>query len=196
MSASKMSANYDFRRIATLLAVGAMALLLGACAHNGGEAPALQWQFNASDAGAPPAGPGMFAVESSQLADVTAESPSRTRRRCPSTTLRLQPAARAETPAGRTIATFTAAGAIPLPAAPSLSSSRRRAIEDRRTALDPVGKHSCQHGDDARHYEGQPSKVNAAHVRDGTPMILGSRSAKQRLYPGGAGQQQEVAPIV
>ncbi len=74
MSASKVSANYDFRRIGTLLAVGAMSLLLGACAHNGGEAPALQWQFNASDAGAPPAGPGMFAVESSQLADVTAES--------------------------------------------------------------------------------------------------------------------------
>jgi hypothetical protein len=75
MSASKMSANYDFRRIATFLAVGAMALLLGACAHNGGEAPALQWQFNASDAGGPPAGPGMLAVESSPLADVTAKSP-------------------------------------------------------------------------------------------------------------------------
>ncbi len=75
MSASQMSANYDFRRIATLLAVGAMALLLGACAHNGGEAPALQWQFNSSDAGSPPAGPGMFTVESSPLADVTAEGP-------------------------------------------------------------------------------------------------------------------------
>ena len=75
MSASKMSANYDFRRIGTLLAVGAMSLLLGACAHNGGEAPALQWQFNTSDAGSPAAGPGMFAVESSQLADVTVESP-------------------------------------------------------------------------------------------------------------------------
>ena len=75
MSGSKISARYDFRRIVTLLAVGAMALLLGACAHNGGEAPALQWQFNSSDAGSSPAGPGMFAVESSPLADVTAESP-------------------------------------------------------------------------------------------------------------------------
>jgi hypothetical protein len=75
MSASQMSAHYDFRRIATLLAVGAMALLLGACAHNGGEAPALQWQFNSSDAGSPQAGPGMFTVESSPLADVTAEGP-------------------------------------------------------------------------------------------------------------------------
>lgn len=76
MSASKVSANCDFRRIGRLLAVGAMSLLLGACAHNGGEAPALQWQFNASDAGAPATGPGMYAVESSQLADVTAESPA------------------------------------------------------------------------------------------------------------------------
>ena len=76
MSASKMSATYDFRRIGMFLAVGAMSLLLGACAHNGGEAPALQWQFNASDAGGAPAGPGMLAVESSQLADVTVESPA------------------------------------------------------------------------------------------------------------------------
>jgi hypothetical protein len=74
MSASKMNANYDFRRIGTLLAVGAISVLLGACAHNGGEAPALQWQFNSSDASGPPAGPGMFAVESSPLADVTVES--------------------------------------------------------------------------------------------------------------------------
>ena len=76
MSASQMSANYDFRRIGSLLAVGAMSLLLGACAHNGGEAPALQWQFNASDAGGSPAGAGMFAVESSQLADVTVDGPA------------------------------------------------------------------------------------------------------------------------
>ena len=74
MSASKISTNSGFRRIGLVLAVGAMSLLLGACAHNGGEAPALQWQFNASDAGGSPAGPGMFAVESSQLADVTVDS--------------------------------------------------------------------------------------------------------------------------
>ena len=76
MSASQMSANYDFRRIGSLLAIGAMSLLLGACAHNGGEAPALRWQFNASDAGGSPAGAGMFAVDSSQLADVTVDSPA------------------------------------------------------------------------------------------------------------------------
>jgi cell division septation protein DedD len=76
MIPAAFGANYDFRRMGTLLAVGAMTLLLGACAHNGGEAPALQWQFNASDAGSPAASPGMFAVESSQLADVTVESPA------------------------------------------------------------------------------------------------------------------------
>ena len=76
LNSAALGANYDFRRIGRLLAVGAMTLLLGACAHNGGEAPALQWQFNASDAGAPAAGPGMFAVESSQLADVPVESPA------------------------------------------------------------------------------------------------------------------------
>jgi hypothetical protein len=76
MSAWKVSANYDFRRMGALLTVGAMAFFLGACAHNGGEAPALQWQFNSSDAGNPASGPAMLAVESSPLADVTGESPA------------------------------------------------------------------------------------------------------------------------
>ena len=76
MISARPGANYGFSRKDTLLAVAAMSLLLGACAHNGGEAPGLQWQFNSSDAGGSPAGPGMFAVESSQLADVTQESPA------------------------------------------------------------------------------------------------------------------------
>ena len=74
MSASKPSATPDRPRLGTLLAVAAVSLLLGACAHNGGEAPSLQWQFNSSDAGELPARPGMYAVESSQLADVPMES--------------------------------------------------------------------------------------------------------------------------
>ena len=45
-----------FRRMGALLIVGAMSLLLGACAHNAGNAPGVQWQFNSSDAGS--AGPG------------------------------------------------------------------------------------------------------------------------------------------
>ncbi len=57
------------RRTGALLIVGAMSLLLGACAHNAGNAPAMQWQFNSSDAGN--AGPAMYAVDSEPLADVT-----------------------------------------------------------------------------------------------------------------------------
>lgn len=61
------------------LIVGAMSLLLGACAHNVGNAPGVQWQFNASDAGS--TGPAMYAVDSTPLADDTVEtSPIEARR--------------------------------------------------------------------------------------------------------------------
>ncbi len=63
--------NSAVRRMGALLIVGAMSLLLGACAHNAGNAPAVQWQFNSSDAGS--AGPSMYAVDSEPLADVTVQ---------------------------------------------------------------------------------------------------------------------------
>lgn len=51
--------------------VGAISLLLGACAHNAGNAPAVQWQYNSSEAGS--AGPSMYRVDSEPLADVTVQ---------------------------------------------------------------------------------------------------------------------------
>ena len=63
--------NNAVRRGGTLLIVGAMSLFLGACVHNTGNAPAMQWQFNSSDAGS--AGPAMYAVDSEPLADVTVQ---------------------------------------------------------------------------------------------------------------------------
>jgi hypothetical protein len=48
-----------------------MSLLLGACAHNGGDAPGVQWQFNTSDAGS--AGPVMYGVDSASVGDVAVE---------------------------------------------------------------------------------------------------------------------------
>jgi hypothetical protein len=63
---------FDFRRMGALVIVGAMSLLLGACAHNAGNAPSVQWQFNASDSGG--TGPAMYAVDSAPLADNTVES--------------------------------------------------------------------------------------------------------------------------
>ena len=68
----KVQPEFDFRRIGPFLIVGAMSLLLGACAHNSGNAPSVQWQFNASDAGS--TGPAMYAVDSAPLADSTVES--------------------------------------------------------------------------------------------------------------------------
>ncbi len=68
----KIGPAFDFRRIVTFLTVGAISLLSGACAQNTGYAPGVQWQFNASDAGN--AGPAMYAVESTPLADDTVES--------------------------------------------------------------------------------------------------------------------------
>lgn len=68
----KVQPEFDFRRMGPFLIVGAMSLLLGACAHNAGNAPSVQWQFNASDAGS--TGPAMYAVDSTPLADNTVES--------------------------------------------------------------------------------------------------------------------------
>jgi hypothetical protein len=68
----KVQPVFDFRRMGPLLTVGAMSLLLGACAHNAGNAPGVQWQFNASDAGS--TGPAMYAVDSTPLADDTIET--------------------------------------------------------------------------------------------------------------------------
>jgi hypothetical protein len=64
-------AKYGFCRLAGVLIVGGMALFLGACAHNGGQAPGVQWQFNTSDAGS--AGPMMYAVDSSPVGDAAVE---------------------------------------------------------------------------------------------------------------------------
>jgi hypothetical protein len=51
-------------RFAGLVAAGALSLLLGACAHNAGDAPALEWQATTVDAtGA--AVPGYGAAEAS-----------------------------------------------------------------------------------------------------------------------------------
>jgi hypothetical protein len=68
----KVQPEFDFRRMGPFLIVAAMSLLLGACAHNSGNAPSVQWQFNASDAGS--TGPAMYAVDSVPLADNTVES--------------------------------------------------------------------------------------------------------------------------
>ena len=53
----KIRPVFDFRRMATPVIVGAITLMLGACAHNTGNA-----------------GPSMYAVESTPLADDTVES--------------------------------------------------------------------------------------------------------------------------
>jgi len=63
--------KHGFRRVSGMLIVGATSLLLGACAHNGGDAPGVQWQFNTSDAGS--AGPVMYGVDSGPVGDVAVE---------------------------------------------------------------------------------------------------------------------------
>jgi hypothetical protein len=64
-------AQHGFRRVSCLLIVAGMSLFLGACAHNGGDAPGVQWQFNTSDAGS--AGPVMYGVDSAPVGDVAVE---------------------------------------------------------------------------------------------------------------------------
>jgi hypothetical protein len=64
-------AQHGFCRVSGLLIVGGMSLFLGACAHNGGDAPGVQWQFNTSDAGN--AGPVMYEVDSAPVGDVAVE---------------------------------------------------------------------------------------------------------------------------
>jgi hypothetical protein len=55
----KCRPQHGVRRTGLILACG-LALLAGGCAHNGGDAPALQWQFGSADS-AP--GPTMYSVE-------------------------------------------------------------------------------------------------------------------------------------
>ncbi|HEY8246680.1 MAG TPA: hypothetical protein VIG38_05310 [Hyphomicrobium sp.] len=63
--------RHGLSRLAGVLIVGGITLFLGACAHNGGEAPGVQWQFNAADAGS--AGPMMYSVDSAPAGDTTVE---------------------------------------------------------------------------------------------------------------------------
>ncbi len=50
--------NHASCRFGGLLIVSVLSLALGACAHNGGDAPAMQWQFNSSEVGR--TGPQMY----------------------------------------------------------------------------------------------------------------------------------------
>jgi hypothetical protein len=60
--------------VALSLAAASLSLLLGACAQNNGAAPAMQWQFNSSEAG--DASPQMYAVDTGPAVETPVERAS------------------------------------------------------------------------------------------------------------------------